>query len=138
MSNEPRQITALGRRIGRRIRARRLAIGMSQERLAELIGVTFQQVQKYEKGVNRIAADKLHQVGEALGLPVGVFFVEAGDEAAVIAAEDEALALAAAPERVWATLAGVQIARALAGMTPAQQREVATIVESVARVAHPK
>lgn len=47
---------------------------MSQERLAELLGVTFQQVQKYEKGVNRIAASRLHDIGAALDMPVARFF----------------------------------------------------------------
>lgn len=56
--------------MGMRVRARRLEIGMSQERLAELLGVTFQQVQKYEKGVNRIAASRLWDIAHALGCGV--------------------------------------------------------------------
>jgi transcriptional regulator with XRE-family HTH domain len=56
------------------VRTRRLEIGMSQERLAELLGVTFQQVQKYEKGVNRIAVSRLWDISVALELPVGRFF----------------------------------------------------------------
>lgn len=69
-----RSATANDRRIGARVRARRLEIGMSQERLAELLGVTFQQVQKYEKGVNRIAASRLFDIAAALNLPVGAFY----------------------------------------------------------------
>lgn len=61
-------------RIGQRVRSRRLEIGMSQERLADLIGVTFQQVQKYEKGVNRIAASRLFDISLALDMPVSRFF----------------------------------------------------------------
>lgn len=61
-------------RIGQRMRARRLEIGMSQERLAVLLGVTFQQVQKYERGVNRVAASRLFDVAGALGVPVSSFF----------------------------------------------------------------
>ncbi len=56
--------------IGQRIRAARLAIGLSQEGLADKIGLTFQQVQKYEKGVNRIAAGRLYQVAQVLGCPL--------------------------------------------------------------------
>ncbi len=62
------------KKIGQRVRSRRLEIGMSQERLADIIGVTFQQVQKYEKGVNRIAASRLFDISVALDLPVSRFF----------------------------------------------------------------
>lgn len=58
------------RDIGQRIRARRLAVGMSQEALAAKLGVSFQQVQKYEKGTNRIAATMLINIAEALDSPV--------------------------------------------------------------------
>lgn len=61
-------------RIGQRIRSRRLQIGMSQERLADLLGVTFQQVQKYEKGINRVAATRLFDIAAALDMPVVEFF----------------------------------------------------------------
>lgn len=71
---DDRAATAVDRKIGERIRSRRLEIGMSQERLAHLIGVTFQQVQKYEKGVNRISASRLFEVSLALDLPVSHFF----------------------------------------------------------------
>lgn len=67
MSDE-RSATAIDRRLGLAVRTRRLELGMSQERLADLLGVTFQQVQKYEKGVNRIAASRLVSVGAALGM----------------------------------------------------------------------
>ena len=72
--NDERAANAVDRRIGQRVRSRRLEIGMSQERLAELLGVTFQQVQKYEKGVNRIAASRLHDISAALDMPVARFF----------------------------------------------------------------
>jgi transcriptional regulator with XRE-family HTH domain len=60
--------------VGQRIRARRMAKGMSQTELGGLLGVTFQQVQKYEKGVNRVGAGRLVRVGEALEVPVSFFF----------------------------------------------------------------
>ncbi len=66
--------TSIDRRIGQRVKARRLEIGMSQESLADLLGVTFQQVQKYEKGVNRISASRLFECAAALNVPVGYFF----------------------------------------------------------------
>lgn len=72
--NDERSANAIDRKIGQRVRSRRLEIGMSQERLAELLGVTFQQVQKYEKGVNRIAASRLHDIATSLDMPVARFF----------------------------------------------------------------
>jgi transcriptional regulator with XRE-family HTH domain len=72
--NDERAANAVDRRIGQRVRSRRLEISMSQERLAELLGVTFQQVQKYEKGVNRIAASRLFDIAASLDMPVSRFF----------------------------------------------------------------
>jgi transcriptional regulator with XRE-family HTH domain len=75
--------TAIDGEIGLRIKMRRLALKMSQERLGELVGVTFQQVQKYEKGTNRVTAARLLDVAKALGAPVTSFF---GEERASISA----------------------------------------------------
>jgi transcriptional regulator with XRE-family HTH domain len=71
---DERAANAVDQRLGQRVRTRRLEIGMSQERLAELLGVTFQQVQKYEKGVNRIAASRLFDISRALDMSVSQFF----------------------------------------------------------------
>jgi transcriptional regulator with XRE-family HTH domain len=60
--------------IGRRIRALRLERGMSQTELGELLSVSFQQVQKYEKGINRVAAGRLQRISEALGVTVAFFY----------------------------------------------------------------
>jgi transcriptional regulator with XRE-family HTH domain len=60
--------------VGRRVRSRRLEQQLSQTDLANKIGVTFQQVQKYEKGVNRIGAGRLQRISEALSVPVAFFF----------------------------------------------------------------
>jgi transcriptional regulator with XRE-family HTH domain len=60
--------------IGRRIRAQRLVRGMSQTDLATRIGITFQQVQKYEKGVNRVGAGRLTRIAEVLAVPVAFLF----------------------------------------------------------------
>jgi|1185.fasta_scaffold735115_1 transcriptional regulator with XRE-family HTH domain len=60
--------------VGRRVRSRRLECRLSQTELAERIGVTFQQVQKYEKGVNRIGAGRLQRISEALEVPISFFF----------------------------------------------------------------
>jgi transcriptional regulator with XRE-family HTH domain len=60
--------------VGQRIRARRMAKGMSQTELGAMLGVTFQQVQKYEKGVNRVGAGRLVRVAEALDVSISFFF----------------------------------------------------------------
>ncbi|MDJ0609270.1 MAG: helix-turn-helix transcriptional regulator [Kiloniellales bacterium] len=62
--------------VGGRLRLRRLAVGLSQERLAKSIGITFQQIQKYERGTNRIVASRLHDLARVLNVPVGYFFSE--------------------------------------------------------------
>ncbi len=84
MEPKPRQMRARSRGtassddldtyIGKRIRLRRKLLGMSQVKLAERIGVTFQQVQKYERGSNRIAAARLYYTAEVLDVPITYFF----------------------------------------------------------------
>jgi transcriptional regulator with XRE-family HTH domain len=60
--------------VGARLRMRRVLVAMSQEKLGEALGITFQQVQKYEKGTNRIGASRLQQAASILGVPVNFFF----------------------------------------------------------------
>jgi DNA-binding XRE family transcriptional regulator len=62
------------RYIGARIRARRIMLGLTQQRIAELVGVTYQQAHKYEKGINRISAGRLYRIAQALGVEVSYFF----------------------------------------------------------------
>jgi transcriptional regulator with XRE-family HTH domain len=62
------------RHVGARMRERRIMLGLTQQQMAELIGVTYQQAHKYEKGINRIAAGRLHNIAQALGVDVGYFF----------------------------------------------------------------
>jgi transcriptional regulator with XRE-family HTH domain len=62
------------RHVGSRVRMRRMLIGMSQEKLGEALGITFQQIQKYEKGTNRIGASRLHHIARVLGVPVEFFY----------------------------------------------------------------
>ena len=78
----PKSPTDADRFIGNRIRARRVLIGMSQERLGEILGVTFQQVQKYERGVNRIGAARLQDIAAALGVPITYFYEQTGGDGA--------------------------------------------------------
>lgn len=76
-SRKPNPIDA---HVGTRVRLRRMLLGMSQEKLGEHLGLTFQQVQKYEKGVNRIGASRLFDLSRVLGVPVQFFYDEAPAE----------------------------------------------------------
>lgn len=66
--------------VGRRLRLRRTLLGMSQEQLANAVGVTFQQIQKYERGSNRVSASRLYDISKVLGVPVAFFFEDIGDD----------------------------------------------------------
>ena len=63
--------------VGSRVRLRRMMLGMSQEKLGERLGITFQQIQKYEKGTNRIGASRLQNISSVLSVPVSFFFENA-------------------------------------------------------------
>src|SRR6267143_2032754 len=64
----------IDRHVGSRVRMRRMMLSMSQEKLGDALGLTFQQVQKYEKGTNRIGASRLQQISHILQVPVSFFF----------------------------------------------------------------
>ena len=68
--------------VGSRIRLRRTLLGMSQERLGEALGLTFQQVQKYERGVNRVGASRLFDLARVLDVAISFFFVDMPDSIA--------------------------------------------------------
>lgn len=74
----PKRIEAVDVQVGQRVRAYRLARGMSQTALAEKVGVTFQQIQKYEKGINRIGSSRLKRVANVLGVGIASLFAEEG------------------------------------------------------------
>ena len=63
--------------VGSRVRLRRMMLSMSQEKLGESLGITFQQIQKYEKGTNRIGASRLQNIARVLSVPVSFFFEDA-------------------------------------------------------------
>lgn len=63
-----------------RIRQRRIMLGLTQQQMAELIGVTYQQAHKYETGINRISAGRLYQIAQALGVDIGYFFEDVDPE----------------------------------------------------------
>ncbi len=69
----------LDRHIGERMRQRRIMLGLTQQQMADLIGVTYQQAHKYEKGINRIASGRLYRIAQALGVEVGYFYEAIAD-----------------------------------------------------------
>ena len=75
--------------VGSRVRLRRMLLGMSQEKLGDHLGLTFQQVQKYEKGINRIGASRLFDLSKTLGVPIDYFYEDAPAPATGMA-EDQA------------------------------------------------
>ena len=72
--------------VGKRVRHRRWMVGMTQQQLAEHVGIKFQQIQKYETGMNRVSASRLWDIAEALDVPVSFFFEGLADGEAVKAA----------------------------------------------------
>jgi transcriptional regulator with XRE-family HTH domain len=77
--NVPHPVDVL---VGKRVRARRTELGMSQTQLAEILKITFQQVQKYERGVNRVTCSRLSEIATALNVPITFFFSEPAMRAA--------------------------------------------------------
>jgi transcriptional regulator with XRE-family HTH domain len=118
--------------VGRRVRTQRLTKGMSQTELGNKIGVTFQQVQKYENGVNRIGAGRLSRIAEVLEVPVTYFFPD--DSAAVSAPvpdEDSPFAL-------LSTAGAIQLVRAYARIRDGRARHsLVEIAEHMADSAAP-
>ncbi len=120
--------------VGSRVRLRRMLLGMSQERLGEQLGLTFQQVQKYEKGINRIGASRLHELSRILGVSVQFFFDDA--PVAVDAASRGGFGEDAAEGFVVDFLAskeGIDLNRAFVRITdPKVRRSVVDLVRALA------
>jgi transcriptional regulator with XRE-family HTH domain len=77
MTENKKKPNPIDAHVGARIRLRRNMLSMSQERLGESLGITFQQIQKYEKGTNRVGASRLQAIASILGVPVSFFFEDA-------------------------------------------------------------
>jgi transcriptional regulator with XRE-family HTH domain len=118
--------------VGSRIRLRRNMIGMSQEKLGELLGITFQQIQKYEKGSNRVGASRLQAISSILTVPVAFFFEDApGQEPRAAGFTEEA-----SPNYVVDFLnsaEGLQLNRAFVRINdPKVRRKIVDLVKSLA------
>lgn len=114
--------------VGRLVRERRRAILMSQEKLGEVIGITFQQVQKYENGKNRISSSRLMQIGNALGVEPAYFFVGAPTATRFTSNQKEMKYVA----DFVTSKEGNKLMKAFARLTKDIQRCVVTLVEKIA------
>lgn len=114
--------------IGARIRARRLALGISQDKLGEALGLTFQQVQKYEKGTNRVGGSRLYAIAAFLEVDVG-FFYQGLDAIKTRAPDEETQAI----EAFSTSAEGITIARALVRIKSPHVRQV--VVKAIRELA---
>ena len=114
--------------VGHRIRIERLSRGLSQTALANQLGVTFQQVQKYEKGVNRVGAGRLTKIAEVLGVPVGTFFT--GQE--MMNDEDVKEAGEASPLKLLTVSGAFRLLRSYAAIEDSTlRRSIVDLVEQI-------
>jgi transcriptional regulator with XRE-family HTH domain len=118
--------------VGSRVRMRRIMLGMSQEKLGEALGLTFQQVQKYEKGTNRIGASRIQQISGILQVPVSFLF-EGGPGGSMSA---DGSAEATSPSYVsdfLATSEGLTLTRAFTRISDSKlRRSIVDMVEQIA------
>jgi transcriptional regulator with XRE-family HTH domain len=119
--------------VGSRVRMRRIMLGMSQEKLGEALGLTFQQVQKYEKGTNRVGASRIQQIAEVLQIPVSFLF-DGGPSGGL--ANGAGFAGAPSPSYVsdfLATSEGLALTRAFTRISDSKlRRSIVDLVEQIA------
>ncbi len=125
--------SAVDRHVGGRVRLRRISVGMSQERLGEALGVTFQQVQKYEKGSNRISVSRMQQIGQVLGCTVSYFLEGApNDNNARMAAGFAETSQAGYSLDILSSPEGIALARAFSAIEdPKVRRRVVDLVTTL-------
>jgi transcriptional regulator with XRE-family HTH domain len=123
----------IDKHVGSRVRMRRMMLGMSQEKLGNSLGLTFQQVQKYEKGTNRIGASRLQQISYVLQVPVSFFFE--GAPAVTLATRAEGMSEAPSPTYVsdfLATSDGLALTKAFMRITDSKlRRRIVDLVEQI-------
>jgi transcriptional regulator with XRE-family HTH domain len=124
----------IDKHVGSRVRMRRMMLGMSQEKLGDALALTFQQVQKYEKGTNRIGASRLQQISQILQVPVAFFF----EGAPVLAEAAAAEGLQEAPSPAYvsdflATSDGLSLTKAFMRIPdPKLRRRIVDLVQQIA------
>jgi len=122
----------IDKHVGSRVRMRRMMLSMSQEKLGDALGLTFQQVQKYEKGTNRIGASRLQQISNILQVPVAFFF----EGAPSLQANTDGTREAPSPAYVsdfLATSEGLALTKAFTRIKePKLRRRIVDLVEQIA------
>ena len=124
----------IDKHVGSRVRMRRMMLAMSQEKLGDALGLTFQQVQKYEKGTNRIGASRLQQISHILQVPVSFFF----DGAPIIAGMPQLEGVSEAPSPAYvsdflATSDGLALTKAFMRIDDSKlRRRIVDLVEQIA------
>lgn len=116
--------------VGGRVRLRRTLLGMSQEKLASILGLTFQQVQKYERGMNRIGASRLWDLSIVLGVPVSFFFEEIDKN---IANQSPRMIITENPD-----LLELDEEAAIYETDPMSRRETLELVKAYYKISNPK
>lgn len=115
--------------VGSRIRMRRKMLGLSQEKLGEKLGITFQQIQKYEKGTNRVGASRLQAMSDALEVPVSFFFPESSPSGPAGVQEESATFMM----DFMSTSEGLDLTRAFIRIqNPKVRRKVVELVRALA------
>jgi transcriptional regulator with XRE-family HTH domain len=118
--------------VGSRVRMRRMMLSMSQQKLADGLGLTFQQVQKYERGANRIGASRLQQISHLLQVPIAFFFEGAPNASAPPGSNGSALSMAQIDEFV-SDLDGLRLIRAFMRIdNAAVRRRIVMLVQEIA------
>ena len=118
--------------VGSRIRMRRALLGMTQQRLADALDLTFQQVQKYEKGTNRVSASRLQHIATLLGVEVGFFYEGSGQVSGGSTALDHQSALLT---EVSSSSEGVRLINSFARIAdPVIRRRLADLAEGIAQL----
>src|SRR5688572_14773206 len=122
----------IDKHVGSRVRMRRMMLAMSQEKLGDALGLTFQQVQKYEKGANRIGASRLQQISHILQVPVSFFFEGAPNVPGFASRESGDAPSPAYVSDFLATSDGLALTKAFMGIkNPKLRRRIVDLVEQI-------
>ncbi|MCI5077994.1 helix-turn-helix domain-containing protein [Oricola sp.] len=132
-ANNKKQPNPIDIHVGSRIRLRRTMLGMSQEKLGEALGITFQQVQKYEKGTNRVGASRLQNIAAILGVPVAFFFEDAPGDTGENSAEGMSESSSTYVVNFLSSAEGLQLNRAFVKISDARvRRRIIDLVRALA------
>lgn len=119
--------------VGSRVRLRRTMMSMSQEKLGDALGITFQQIQKYEKGTNRIGASRMQQISAALKVPVAFFFEDAPTHSGTPATGMSEASSTSYVVDFLSSPEGIQLNRAFVRIrNPAIRRKIVDMVKTLA------